>query len=136
MTLTRLAAKLRTLDSSLDNMISEASDIVQSCYGSGSDIRTEKGTDKALIVEGERLGFLEFGTGAYADPGSGDMAKRVPFAVGSGTWSATHERTWQNMVEKGGMPPEDYPYNREATHGFQTAVDYVEVNLERLLREA
>lgn len=66
-----------------------------------------------LTIKGQGVGFVEFGTGAYADT-SHPFAGNAPFNVWSGSWSDDHERTWQAYIKYGAYADRngEYLYNR------------------------
>ena len=70
----------------------------------------DNGRGFKLTLIGEGVGFLEFGTGVYADE-SHPFAEEAPFPVYSGSWSDTYGKgTWSAWVKNGKKG--EYPYNR------------------------
>lgn len=79
-----------------------------------------------MVAQGERIVFLEFGTGALTDSG-GAYSDTISVPVHAGSWSDEHEGTWRSWLESG-KDPMAYPYNRSPKRGMYMA-------MRRMVRE-
>lgn len=86
-----------------------------------------------VLANGEEIGFLEFGTGVYAD-GSHPYASAVPFRVAPGSWSNEHEQTWERWLAKGNDPAE-YPYNMLPLRGMLRTYNWMRDNAAEIAKE-
>ena len=92
-----------------------------------------------LTITGDGVGFVEFGTGAYADrqhPFAGD----APFPVYSGSWSDEHEETWRAYIVSGGKKFADssgeYIYNRYPVRPLYETSVWIKENWKKYFAQA
>lgn len=101
-----------------------------------SIVATYELTDNGFILtaEGEQIGFIEFGAGAYSDE-QHPLREEAPFPVFSGSYSDTvGAGTWHWWVAVKGNPEETYPYNRVPLRPlYQTSV-WIRDNATRIIR--
>lgn len=76
-------------------------------------------------ASGDRLLFIEFGTGFPADESMG-----LSFGFGAGSWSETHADTFSQWLASG-ADPDDYPYNNAGVDAFWE----VEKKLRGIIKE-
>ena len=81
-----------------------------------------------IKVQGEQVGFLEFGAGLPSDH-THPLAKNAPFEVYTGSFSLSADGagTWQEWIESG-KDPNKYPFNREPRYGLLHASEYIKKN--------
>lgn len=87
----------------------------------------------SIYANGEEIGFLEFGTGVYADS-SHPYASGVPFRVAPGSWSNEHEGTWERWLAKGNDPGE-YPYNMLPLRGMLRTYNWMRDHAPEIAKE-
>lgn len=101
------------------------------------DIKVKKldgGNGYEVIVNGEQVGFLEFGTGALSDV-QHPYVSEVTFPVYGGSYSETvGSGSYLRWVMYHGTD-QAYPYNREPTRALYKAVLNAKPNIEKYLRE-
>lgn len=102
------------------------------------DIRTEEYHDGdtfgyVITAEGKDVCFLEFGTGMYAGFGSEDT-DGLSFEVYPGSWSETHEHTYEHWLKKKGKSPYDYPFTIYPRNAFAKAYAEIKINAYHLVR--
>lgn len=102
------------------------------------DIRTEEYHDGdtfgyVITAEGKDVCFLEFGTGMYAGFGSEDTGE-LSFEVYPGSWSDSHERTYQHWLKKKGKSPYDYPFTIYPRNAFAKAYAEIKTDAYHLVR--
>ena len=78
-----------------------------------------------VSANGDRLLFIEFGTGFPADESMG-----LSFGFGAGSWSEDHADTFSQWLASG-ADPNDYPYNMQGVDAFWQ----VEQRLRSLIKE-
>lgn len=96
--------------------------------------KLESGNGYEVVVSGQQVGFLEFGTGAFSDsqhPYTGE----VTFPVFPGSYSDTvGSGSYLRWVTAHGDDNE-YPYNREPTRALYKAVTEMKPLIETYLRK-
>lgn len=96
--------------------------------------KLETGNGYEVVVSGQQVGFLEFGTGAFSDsqhPYTGE----VTFPVFPGSYSDTvGSGSYLRWVTAHGDDNE-YPYNREPTRALYKAVTEMKPLIETYLRK-
>lgn len=107
----------------------------QAAFGPGVVVTKERIDDAhyAITANGERVCFLEFGTGVYVDTHH-PYRMKVPFGVYPGSWSEDHMRTYQEWEANGRQG--EYRYNMSPRRGMLEAynrmVDYAKTIAEEV----
>ena len=110
----------------LSSLADKAEKFLRDLYGASFTVTADADSNMIMVmVEGYGLLFYEFGTGLYADESQGGR-----WGYRAGSWSETHERTWQYWVEQG-YPLEKYPYAHEGRDYFLQ----LETHLSELIRK-
>ncbi len=88
-----------------------------------------------ITVQGQEVGFLEFGAGIWSDY-MHPFADDVPFNVYMGSFSESEDGkgTWLKWLQDG-KDPMKYPYNREPRYGLLHASQYIKDHAMEYVRE-
>lgn len=115
--------------------------VAERSFGSAAQVRIEKrnANTYALIAEGEAVCFIEFGTGAYANPGEDGLAQYMPFDIRPGSWSDSEfgAGTWSQYLEDHPDDPNglNYPLNRRPKYGMWNAYKEMDKEAQRIAKE-
>lgn len=92
--------------------------------------------DHAFVIKavGQDVCFVEFGTGMFAGNPPNEYASEVPISIRPGSWSDTHEHTWEYW-NKRGYPQNEYPYNIVPANAFPKAFNDMRNAVHSLARE-
>ena len=92
----------------------------------------DEGLKYLITVNGQQIGFLEFGTGVYADE-QHPYVDNVPFPVFSGSYSDTiGQGTWNDWIQSG-KDPMKYPYNRVPKRPLYLTSLWIRDNWKRVI---
>ena len=120
----------------LRKIAEEAVQVAYTVYRGAVDVEAQKiGDGYAIIASGERVCFIEFGTGIYAIGHMNALANeaKLGFKVEPGSWSMTEGmRTWADYEDR----PSQYPYNRPARPGMYEAYKAIQRNIVQWAKEA
>ena len=145
--ITLLTAYKLTLDNrinrAMDTLAMLASEELRRNVGSsgrsvkngGSRVSWSKleGMSYLLTVDGQQIGFLEFGTGVYADE-QHPFRENAPFPVFSGSYSDTvGAGTWNKWVNIDKKDPMKYPYNRVPKRPLYLTSLWIRDNWQRII---
>lgn len=92
----------RKVDQFLVELAEYGAQTAQHQYGESITVSVEHiPNGYAVIANGEKVGFLEFGAGATAIPNI--FAEQVPYEVRPGSWSETHAQQYSSTLEHFGL---------------------------------
>lgn len=125
----------RKIDTVLFRVAKEIESKAQAIYGGAVKVHAEKdGSGYTVYAEGQAVGFLEFGTGAFADS-QHPYTDEVTFPVFPGSYSDTvGAGTYLRWVTAHGTD-ENYPYNREPLRALYKAVNEVRPIVKVIVEE-
>lgn len=127
-------------DRLLERIAYEACVAAKAVFGPSVDVSATKiDNGYSIIARGDRVCFLEFGTGIYAWDSSAlnpfAHSPELPFVVEAGSWSMTEGAgTWQEVID-GKVSPEEWRYNRRARPGMYEAYKAIVEHLTEWARE-
>lgn len=120
----------------LKHVAEMAVEVAYTTYQGAVDVEARKiGDGYAIIASGERVCFIEFGTGMYAIGHMNALAdeRKLGFKVEPGSWSMTEGmRTWADWQDR----PAQYPWNRVARPGMYEAYKAIQRNIAQWAKEA
>lgn len=124
----------------MEELCKDAKETANAVYGSDVYVSFALSSGfppKAVVfADGEEVCFIEFGAGVYAAPENGfaPEASKIGVTVYPGSWSETHERTFQNWEAKG--RPGEYAYNKVPRAGlyaaYQTIIGALETRAKQV----
>lgn len=124
------------IDRILRKVAEEAVKVAYQTYKGSVQVEAVKqGDGYSIIASGERVCFIEFGAGIYAQAHMNALADpaKLGFVVEPGSWSMTEgQRTWADWEDK----PNQYPYNQPARPGMYEAYKAIKRNAEQWAKEA
>lgn len=92
------------------------------------------GSGFLLTLQGDAVGFIEFGTGAYVDE-QHMFRENAPFPVFSGSYSDTvGAGTWNAWI-RAGKDPEKYPFNRYPQRPLYNTSEWIREHWAEYLRK-
>lgn len=90
----------------------------------------------SVVADGEEVCFIEFGTGVYAESGAflaDEARKNLDIIVAPGSWSATHEQSYQRWYYGGRQG--EYEFNSVPNNALQYAYEQIVFRLQNAAKD-